>query len=43
MPKALNRSSRLSKKDYILISHDDFYYCPDWDKELFYELEKIKQ
>ncbi|MDC1540943.1 glycosyltransferase [Candidatus Pelagibacter ubique] len=34
MPKALNRSSALAKFDYILISHDDFYYCPGWDVEL---------
>ena len=24
MPKALNQSSKLAKKNYILISHDDF-------------------
>tara|TARA_B100000963_G_scaffold348125_1_gene355255 strand:- start:2608 stop:3492 length:885 start_codon:yes stop_codon:yes gene_type:complete len=42
MPKALNKSSSLSNTNYILISHDDFYYCPDWDKELIYELEKLK-
>ena len=34
MPKALNRASKLSKFKYILISHDDFYYCPGWDTEL---------
>jgi GT2 family glycosyltransferase len=34
MPKALNKSSALTKFDYILISHDDFYYCPGWDVEL---------
>ena len=34
MPKALNKASKLSKFDYILISHDDFYYCPGWDVEL---------
>ena len=28
MPKALNIASKLSRMDYILISHDDFYYCP---------------
>ena len=41
MPKALNKSSKLSKKDYILISHDDFYYCPHWDKSLKEEIEKM--
>ena len=41
MPKALNRSAKLSKFNYILISHDDFYYCPDWDVNLLEELKLI--
>ena len=41
MPKALNKSSQLATFDYILISHDDFYYCPGWDIEFVKELEKI--
>ncbi len=41
MPKALNLASILSKKEYILISHDDFYYCPNWDIEFFHEIKKI--
>ena len=39
MPKALNQSSKLSKFDYILISHDDFYYCPNWDLEFKKEID----
>ena len=38
MPKALNKASTLSKLDYILISHDDFYYCPGWDEVLVAEI-----
>ena len=38
MPKALNKSSLLAKFDYILISHDDFYFCPNWDIEFINEL-----
>ena len=38
MPKALNKASTLSKLDYILISHDDFYYCPGWDEVLVVEI-----
>ena len=38
MPKALNSASKLSTKEYILISHDDFYFCPDWDTEFFKEI-----
>jgi GT2 family glycosyltransferase len=41
MPKALNKASKLSKKDYILISHDDFYYCPGWDEELVNNVNSI--
>ncbi len=42
MPKALNLASKLSKKNYILISHDDFYFCPDWDIEFLKEIKNIK-
>ncbi len=41
MPKALNRASKLSVNEYILISHDDFYFCPEWDNEFFNEIKKI--
>ena len=42
MPKALNKSSKLSKYDYILISHDDFYFCPNWDQFLKNEIDLLK-
>ena len=42
MPKALNEASKLSKFEYILISHDDFYFCPGWDIEFKIELDKLK-
>ena len=42
MPKALNQSSKLAKNNYILISHDDFYYCPGWDQEFENELKNMK-
>ncbi len=41
MPKALNLASKLSKNEYILISHDDFYYCPNWDVEFLHEIKKL--
>ena len=41
MPRALNKASTLSKMNYILISHDAFYYCPGWDVELINEVKKI--
>lgn len=42
MPKALNTASKLSKKDYMVISHDDFYYCPGWDLEFCDEINLMK-
>ena len=31
MPSALNNASKLAKFEHLIISHDDFYYCPGWD------------
>ncbi len=41
MPKALNLASKLAKYNYIVISHDDFYYCPNWDLVFKKEIELI--
>ena len=41
MPKALNLSSKRAKFNYILISHDDFYFCPGWDIEFDKEIKAI--
>lgn len=41
MPKALNLASKNAKFKYILISHDDFYYCPGWDIEFEKEINFI--
>ncbi len=38
---AINTASKLSKNDYILYSHDDMYFCPDWDVVLMDEVKKI--
>ena len=42
MPRSLNTVSKLSMKDFIVISHDDFYYCPSWDEYLMNEIKKSK-
>ncbi len=34
-------ASKLSKFDYYLYAHDDFYFCPKWDYILFNEVRKI--
>ena len=41
MPRALNLSSKRAKFNYILISHDDFYFCPGWDIEFDKEIKEI--
>ena len=41
MPKALNLASKNAKFEYILISHDDFYYCPGWDIEFEKEINLL--
>ncbi len=36
-----NLASKKAKFDYILYSHDDFYFCPEWDTVLMDEVKKI--
>lgn len=42
MPKALNEASKKSKFNYIVIAHDDFYFCPGWDLFFFNEIKKLQ-
>ena len=37
-----NEAASLSKHDLILYAHDDMYFCPDWDKILIEEVEKLR-
>ena len=39
--EGMNKAAEKAKFDYILYSHDDFYFCPDWDKVMFEEINKI--
>ena len=34
-------ASKLAKHDFFLYAHDDFYFCPNWDEYLYYEIKKI--
>jgi GT2 family glycosyltransferase len=34
MSKSLNKASKKAFNEYIVISHDDFYFCPKWDEYL---------
>ena len=39
--EGVNMASKLSSKDYIIYAHDDFYFCPSWDKNLMEEIQLI--
>ena len=38
---SINMASKLAKFDYILYSHDDMYFCPEWDSILIKEAQSI--
>jgi len=40
--EGVNRAAKLSKYDYIMYAHDDFYFCPEWDVIMVNELKLIK-
>ena len=37
----INLAANLSTTKYILYSHDDMYFCPQWDEILLKEINKI--
>jgi glycosyltransferase involved in cell wall biosynthesis len=37
-----NAPSALAEADYICLIDDDMYVCPDWDKHLWDEIQKMK-
>jgi len=39
--EGINKAAKLAKFDYFLYAHDDFYFCPNWDKILNEEVKKI--
>lgn len=39
---AFNEAVKLSTKEYIVLGHDDMYFCPNWDYFFFEEIKKIK-
>ena len=38
---SMNKAAGLITGKYILYSHDDMYFCPDWDKVLFNEVKSL--
>ena len=39
---SINKAAQLASFNYILYSHDDMYFCPDWDDVLINEIKSIK-
>ena len=39
---SINKAAKLASTDYILYSHDDMYFCPNWDEVLWNEVKLIK-
>ena len=39
--EGMNMAAKKAKFNYILYSHDDFYFCPKWDEALKNELDQI--
>ena len=39
---SVNKAAKLSTKDYILYSHDDMFFCKNWDSFLEIEANKYK-
>ena len=39
---SINKAAKLVSNKYILYSHDDMYFCPNWDKVLLDEVKKFK-
>tara|TARA_B110000014_G_C19981421_1_gene508197 strand:- start:37 stop:873 length:837 start_codon:yes stop_codon:yes gene_type:complete len=39
---AFNESAKIAKNKYLVLAHDDMYFCPKWDSIFSDELKKIK-
>ena len=40
---AFNEAAKKATKKYIILAHDDMYFCPNWDKVFISELKKIPE
>ena len=38
---AFNEAAKKATKNFIVLAHDDMYFCPNWDKVFFNELKNI--
>ena len=40
---AFNKAVKKANKKYIVLAHDDMYFCPNWDKVFHSELSKLPE
>ena len=40
---AFNKAVKKAKFDFIVLAHDDMYFCPGWDQIFSEELNKIEK
>ena len=40
---AFNKAAKLAANKYIVLAHDDMYFCPNWDNVFNEELRKISE
>ena len=40
---AFNKAVRKSSCKYIVLAHDDMYFCPEWDEVFNKEIKNIKE
>ncbi len=41
IPEGVNKAASISKKNFIVYAHDDFYFLPGWDKVFLDEINKM--
>ena len=39
---SINKAAKLVSSQYILYSHDDMYFCPNWDRVLLNEIKNLE-
>ena len=40
---AFNKGAKLSKNKYLVLGHDDMYFCPNWDIEFHNEIKNLQE
>ena len=40
---AFNEAAKKASKNFIVLAHDDMYFCPNWDKVFLEELNQIQK